>query len=821
MYNGACVYTILLLLGYADAPSRSQSTWMFLVACGPSGKVNAFMDFRNFIACPRCGDRVPATAQFCGNCGLSMQATMQGQRPSQVPPAAPPYTAGPFPAPPTSYSAPTTGPNSPPALQQTRFWDNARTHLTGSWKSIRRRMAHLVEQIKRPGTAAAHQPPDPSSGPMPQSGTPVVTPLLAPPGPAPNRAIVPAINRSPAESVVGLPPIQVGSDAVRLTASPPSREVIPAPPRETPPVSHAAPVLIPRPQPDGKGAPLPRNQKQFRRRVIAVCLVVVLVLAGAGLVVDHLLAPVKDPTLIDPTRLGAFPATSALAASSLPFQTDAAEENQISTEALPPTSAKAAALVKEPPSTLASRVLTLNGLGQSDMGIDTPVDLSVAANAQYVIEAVDGGFQVATTQGKGLRLGFVQFFSPLLHAGDVFGEPRVIFDPTSERWVLVVDEITTDLGNINASYFDIGISTTKSPLGLWHVYQIPTQSNEFGNCNWADDPQVGSNAVGFFIAGSIFTCGTGGELLGVVLWELPKSAFLNGKSVPPLRWVGFTNSFHQPLLSLVPAIEAGSTSTEWLVGNDAGDVDDGTVSNTLSLWAVVPTSSPGAATTLPYTTVSLSSAYADPPQALQPNPAPQDEQSSPRLSTGDARVTSAQFINGQIYAAFTTAVNWPGDTSTRSGIYWLDLAPSISSQTNNVSAQLVQAGILGQPGTYLFTPALAADAEGDVVLSAQISAFGLNPGIIYTSRRSGDPSSQMGQGNSIVLLQAGAGPFGAHWGDYMGSSLVIYDSNHVWPKVWIAAPVIDPSDQSDELASSWHTSVWEFDTGGSALENIS
>jgi hypothetical protein len=454
------------------------------------------------------------------------------------------------------------------------------------------------------------------------------------------------------------------------------------------------------------------------------------------------------------------------------------------------------------------------------MGIETPVDLSVAANAQYVVEAVDGGFQIANTQGKGLRLGFVQFFSPVLHTGDVFGEPRIIFDPTSQQWVLVVDEVTTDLGNINASYFDVGISATKSPLGLWHVYQIPTQSNEFGNCNWADDPQVGSNRSGFFIAGSIFTCGTGGELLGVVLWELPKATFAKGKSAPPLRWVGFTNSFHQPLLSLVPAVEAGSTSTEWLIGNDAGDIDDGNVSQTLSLWAIAPTSSPGAATTLPYTTVQLDNPYADPPQALQPKPDPQAEQASPRLSTGDARVTSAQFINGQIYTTFTTAVNWPGDTSTRSGIYWLDLAPSVSSQTNTVSAQVVQSGILGQPKAYLFTPVLAADAEGDVVLSAQISSSGIEPGIIYSSRRSGDPLSQMGKGNTMVLLRAGIAPFGAHWGDYMGSSLVVYDSSHVLPKVWITAPVIDPGDQSGQLASSWHTSVWQFDTGGSALENI-
>ena len=778
------------------------------------------MYFSNFIACPRCGDKVPTSAQFCGNCGLSMQAIMQARQAPQAPPSAP-YPARPPSMPSSPGSSPGSGVSSSTGAQHTTSSGGVRTILTKNWSSIRRNLTRLAASITRRETPATNQAPYGPSGPMPQPGAPGEMPSPRPSGPTPDRGVSLAINRTPAESTINLPPVQVGQDQVRLPAPQAFRAAPPALHREAQQVPGSGPILVPRRQPDGKGSPLPRNQKQFRRRVIALGLVVLLLLVGSGILVDRLLTPGKDPTLVDPTQLGPFPASSALAASSLPFQTDAAEETRISTSALPPTSSKAAALVKETPATFASRILALNGLGQSDIGVETPVDLSVAANAQYVVEAVDGGFQIATTRGKGLRLGFVQFFSPVLHAGDVFGEPHIIFDPTSQQWVLVVDEVTTDLGNINVSYFDVGISTTNSPLGTWHVYQIPTQSNEFGNCNWADDPQVGSNRVGFFIAGSIFTCGTGGELLGVVLWELPKAAFAKGKSAPPLRWVGFTNSFHQPLLSLVPAIEAGSTSTEWLVGNDAGDVDNGKVSQKLSLWAVVQTSVSGAATALPAATVQLDSPYADPPLATQPNPASQVEQASPKLSTGDARVTSAQFINGQIYTTFTTAVNWPGDTSTRSGIYWLDLAPSVSSQTNIVSAQVVQAGILGQPKTYLFTPVLAADAEGDMVLSAQISSSSIEPGIIYSSRRSSDPVSLMGNGNTMVLLQAGTAPFGAHWGDYMGSSLVVYDSSHVLPKIWITAPVIDPGNQGDELASSWHTSMWEFDTGGSTLENIS
>lgn len=667
-----------------------------------------------------------------------------------------------------------------------------------------------------PGQAGAIAPgADGFGGQMPQRGASGEVPVPEPQTLAPERAIVLAMNRTPAESRVDWPVVPVA----RVESDLPALAQSGIPPRATPNSGQAAPVIVPQRQPDGKGAPLPRNQKRFRRRLIIGVLAAIMVLVGSGITAAWLLRPAKDPTLVAPTQLGSFPSGSALAASNLPLQPNPTEADQISN--LPAPASQPATLVKQPFATLATRTLALNGLGQTQMGITTPMDVSVAANAQYEVEAVDGGFQIANIRGETQSIGFVQFFSPVIHAGTVFGEPRVIFDPTGQQWVLVVNEVMVNAGNVSASYFDVGISTTSSPLDPWHVYQIPTQADEVNNCNWADDPQLGSNVSGFFIAGSVFNCGAGGlPPVSSVLWKLPRATYGKGKSEPPLRWVGFSISANQPFLSLVPAVEAGPTKTEWLLADAAGYVDNGTISQDLSLWAVEPTSSPGAASGLPHKIIKLPTPYADPPQAQQPAP-DQANQPSPKLLTGDARIASAQFINGHLYTAFTTAVNWAGDKSTRSGIYWLDLVPSFSSPTDSVSVEHRQAGILGQPGTYLFMPALVADAQGDLVLSAQISSASIPPGTIYASRRGSDPKSQMGQGNTIVLIQPGTKPFEqTDWGDYTGGGLVIYNSKEVYAKVWIATPVIDPGAPSDQLASSWHTSLWEFDTGGSPIQNI-
>jgi hypothetical protein len=653
-----------------------------------------------------------------------------------------------------------------------------------------------------------------------------------PAGLALERAIILSMNRTPAESRIDLPIVRVDRSESHPQGLKEVIEPALAQPRQAPNLVRSGPVIVQPRQPDGKGAPLPRNQKQFRRRLIGSGVAAFLALVVISVTAWWLLTPPKDPTLVVPTQLGSFPAQS-LAAASLFLQPgwSAADSSQVATaadhisaRALPPQPDAAAAIIaKGTPSALASRIHTLDGLGQAQMTIAGPMDVSIAANDQYIVEAVDGGLQLIDTKGKVLTLGFVQFFRPVRHGDDVFGEPRVIFDPTGQQWVLVVNEVKQNSLGIAASYFDVAVSLTNSPFERWRIYQINTQTDDYGECNWADDPQLGSNTQGFFISGSSFDCGTDGALKGVVLWELPRATYGAGtKGTPPtLRWTRFTNK-GQPLLSLVPAVEAGTTSTEWLVGNDAGQsgaADYGNASQNLYLWAIGQKSS--ASQALPGALVTLPSAYADPPQAHQPTPNQQAGQPSSRLSTGDARVASAQFINNHLYLAFTTAINWEGDTSTRSGIYWIELTASLSARTNIVSTRIVQAGIVGLPRNYLFTPMLVADAEGNLFLAAQIASFGRNPGIIYTSRRSADPAGQMGgQGNMLVALQTGAVPFGGRWGDYAGGSLVVLDSKRASSKLWIAAPVVDPGNQSDQASLNWHTRMWEFDTGGSDVQNI-
>jgi hypothetical protein len=92
--------------------------------------------------------------------------------------------------------------------------------------------------------------------------------------------------------------------------------------------------------------------------------------------------------------------------------------------------------------TVPQRVLA--GAGQSDVGVPAPIDASIGASAQYVVEALDGLIHIASVSGTPYvtrTIAAADLFSSVLHSGDVLGQPRVVFDQASGRWLLVFDEL--------------------------------------------------------------------------------------------------------------------------------------------------------------------------------------------------------------------------------------------------------------------------------------------------------------------------------------------------------------------------------------------
>lgn len=445
------------------------------------------------------------------------------------------------------------------------------------------------------------------------------------------------------------------------------------------------------------------------------------------------------------------------------------------------------------------------GLGQAQLGIDAPVDISVANNGSATIEVVDGAFVIGSAAGAKV-ISLTAFFQQLLGSGDELGEPRVFFDADLGKWILIANQLAiTNNGEINGSSLDLAISKAASPLGNWDIYQFTTQAQAYGGCNWADFPQLGINAVGLFITATNFACGVGGSLYGASLWELPKQQLSSGTLQTISVVTGFATAQGDPVVTLTPAVEGGKDTVEWLLSNENGYVDGGQVSQHMTVWAVGGDLSSGtpATPTVLKTVLNLPYPYADPPSALQ-------QGSAHPLATGDARIVEAQLINSHLFAAFTSALNWEQDPITRAGIYWVDLLPTLTNPAaptrSKIQVSIFQVGFEGDPSYYFYSPSFVANSFGNAVLLAEVSGLTLDPHLILTSRIASDPLGTMGGAKQQYLfLPLPSGPYkGAHWGDYAGGYAAPVSSNGKSQFIWVAGPHVDSS------TGTLGTNLWEI-----------
>jgi serine/threonine protein kinase len=590
--------------------------------------------------------------------------------------------------------------------------------------------------------------------------------------------------------------------------------------------------------PDAPPAPLPARVRRRQllperlrdlrnpRRVLLVALAVILVVSSLGALGAYL-ATHRSSRLsatpqqlavqqVQPTHLGQvnvaqLPALTTdvpAAQAALVTVTDETNAAAQHIDALPSISETAPRLHG---STLANGhpipalAQTRAGLGSAELGLSYPQDVSIGSSGLFVVEAVDGAFQFSRVIAGAVttRIAFATFFAPILSPGDELGQPRVVYDGNSERWLVLVRE-TAQAEATGRSYFDVGMSVTSDPGATWYLYQFDASVGGANACTWADAAQIGANYSAFYVTATSFRCGLGTQPLGATLWALPKLAFLRGAGGPITVWTGFTTTSGQRALSLTPGLSTGPTPVEWLASDNAGFVDGNQVSDRIRLWAIAdtPLLNEGATPPILLEEPLLPYAYADPPAAAQPNTAV-------TVSTGDARVTSVRFTGGHVYVAFTTAVNWSGDEATRSGVYWLDfsvgyIAPKAPSDVPGVTISQDQANIFGFPGAYVFYPSLMADAFGDVLLFAEMSSSSRNPSLIFVLRHKRESPNTLGQEGGATILRTSGGPvLAARWGDYIGTSIGTTSTGGDTGAFWVAGPFL-PVQQA-----GWQSRLWE------------
>ncbi len=472
-----------------------------------------------------------------------------------------------------------------------------------------------------------------------------------------------------------------------------------------------------------------------------------------------------------------------------------------------PTAEVAAAINPKPPilrspgASPASAALQTSFVGnaENDCGNSTPSDQAIAVGdgSEPILQVNQNCISVWSPSGTRL-LGpkTLQAFAGLAASAYVF-DPRALYDWRNHRFIVAFGD--SDL--LNNSYYDIAVSQSDDPTGLWYVYRFVTPSQ---NQVYNDFIRLGQDRQGVYLASNLFPMV--GSCCGPYMWEewvlLPKSLLYSGGSLNYWFLTGmqangqYTDST-QPANVWSPY---DNPRAEFLINSYNINFGEGNCSNGcggLIVWALSNQFGWLNGILFPPLLTGVGSgsfSYYLPPNASQPG-APNS------IETLDTRITGqVTYSGGFLYAALTTGDNnW-------SDIHYYKVAPFLGNENANcngdsandcpqmVSATTVDAKYISGAGNFYFFPTPQPDLEGNVTIVYNFSGpncANCYPSVGYVTDRATQPSySSVFLDSGTLLGTGGARYMQSSWGRYTAAApaKIDYATGGAvdTPSVWIA-----------------------------------
>lgn len=278
---------------------------------------------------------------------------------------------------------------------------------------------------------------------------------------------------------------------------------------------------------------------------------------------------------------------------------------------------------------------------EGSIGSGTPNDNHVAVgNDGKVINVLNTVIRVYNDTGKFLKTwSLVNFIKtpnikidPIPNLNRVF-DPRVLFDPIADRFIVLFMEGTLDIN----SKIIVGFSTTNNPLDPWNMYMVPGKPTK--DSIWSDYPIVSQNRHDLFFTVNLIGNNASWEegFTEAVIWQLNKADGYKGDSLHKTVFTGIKHN--GKALRSICAIQNG-----WMPDGDDNyfvsvkPIDK--VNDTLFMLRVTNTQSSGKAK-LELSLMKTDIPYGFPPSALQPDTAY-------KLRTNDVRVLTGMRVGNTI-----------------------------------------------------------------------------------------------------------------------------------------------------------------------------
>ncbi len=453
---------------------------------------------------------------------------------------------------------------------------------------------------------------------------------------------------------------------------------------------------------------------------------------------------------------------------------------------------------------------TASTYGSSSFAL--PPDANGTIGPKHFVEFINGEFAVfnLTNVNNPIRMVDVDFWSAAgvnVSASSAVTDPRIIYDPVSQRWFASMVDFNANVDDptVFANDFLFAVSATSNPLGTWHGFRFLADPD---NGYFADFPTMGVDSNAVYISGNMFQANVS---LASSLVSIPKADLLLASPTIGNRTFHGDLDFSFSGMVLQPATcFDGSSSGNMLAVGDLG-LDSSFHSNLVN-FSVLNAASTNATLSTP--TNLIVTPYMVPDNFDQGTPlfTPIQPDDTTTLAGNDARISARVYaVNGIMYAVHNTEVDG------RMAICWY--------RVNAVTHQLVESGIISDPSLDLFFPAIAANANGTVVIACNgcsvdtfVSCFAITGQTVGGVTTFGSPLLlQPGvvsyHGDDELLLELEELPPLSRWGDYSAISVDPNNANNFW--------IIEmfPSDAGNE--DVWSTQVIQLLTTPAAALSIS
>jgi uncharacterized protein YjdB len=403
-----------------------------------------------------------------------------------------------------------------------------------------------------------------------------------------------------------------------------------------------------------------------------------------------------------------------------------------------------------------------------DNSTSIPPDTHGAVDGTYCVTAVNPNVRIQTRTGTVVStVSLNAFFNSVNSVGGVF-DPRVHYDPFSNRWILVA--VSGARNTTDSTSILIGVSQTGNPTGTWNLFRVRAYTP---GGYWLDYPNVGFNSKWITVTGNLFPDASG-SYLAAKTFVFNKANLMAGTSASFTSFLMTSSDF-----TLCPAINYDNSNTNMF----AVENWNGTV-GAVKLWKIS-----GAVGSEALTAVGF---------IISPNDwhwgvnafsgttgvdfAPQSGTSN-KVQTNDDRINQMILMNGKLWFSHTVFMPYSSSANpTRASVQWWQTDTAISGSF----IPTVQVGLIDDNTStnfYAF-PSIAVNTSNDALIGFSRFSATTFPSAAYAMRVHTDVADST---RPVVVYRNGLANYYKtysgtknRWGDYSGTCLDPTNSTDFW-----------------------------------------